>query len=253
MLTRLRSKHCLAVAFMALLFLGLATTLWAQEASAPTAAAPAAATTAPAPPKPDPAGTATGTIADVPAKVAGNPTLQEVAETVGHNKIAINMMWTLIAGFLVMFMQAGFAMVETGFCRAKNASHTMLMNFLIYAIGMTGYWILGFGLQMGGVGGTPLGGGTAGLLNPPQPRPPRQIEEQHQIQHNRRRQNRIAAQKIHFDLHRVAQPAKNVDVVPALFVVAARRVVVDAHLVVNLAVQIGIQVRLQNIFEHAEL
>ncbi|MDD5558233.1 ammonium transporter [Candidatus Methylomirabilis sp.] len=73
------------------------------------------------------------------------------------------MVWTLIAGFLVMFMQAGFAMVETGFCRAKNASHTMLMNFLIYAIGMTGYWILGFGLQMGGVGGTPLGGGTAGL------------------------------------------------------------------------------------------
>lgn len=163
MLTRLRSKQCLAVAFMALLFLGLATTLWAQEAPAPTAAAPAAATAAPAPPKPDPAGTATGTIADVPAKVAGNPTLQEVAETAGHNKIAINMVWTLIAGFLVMFMQAGFAMVETGFCRAKNASHTMLMNFLIYAIGMTGYWILGFGLQMGGVGGTPLGGGTAGL------------------------------------------------------------------------------------------
>src|SRR5574337_548982 len=164
MLTRLRSKQCLAVAFMALLFLGLATTLWAQEAPAPTAAAPAAATTAPAPPKPDPAGTATGTIADVPAKVAGNPTLQEVAETVGHNKIAINMMWTLIAGFLVMFMQAGFALVETGFCRAKNASHTMLMNFLVYAIGMTGYWVLGFGLQMGGVGAlSTLGNGTAGL------------------------------------------------------------------------------------------
>src|SRR5574337_1318506 len=162
MFTQLKRYVVLATACMALLVLGLATTLWAQEAPAPGAPAPAA-TAAPAPPKPDPAGTATGTIADVPAKVAGNPTLQEVAETVGHNKIAINMMWTLVAGFLVMFMQAGFAMVETGFCRAKNASHTMLMNFLIYAIGMTGYWILGFGLQMGGVGGTPLGGGTAGL------------------------------------------------------------------------------------------
>jgi Amt family ammonium transporter len=87
----------------------------------------------------------------------------EVAEVVGHNRIAINMMWTLIAGFLVMFMQAGFALVETGFCRAKNAAHTMLMNFMVYALGMAGYWILGFGLQMGGVGGTPLAGGTGGL------------------------------------------------------------------------------------------
>ena len=54
-----------------------------------------------------------------------NPTLPEVMETVGHNKISINIVWTLVAGFLVMFMQAGFAMVETGFTRAKNAAHTM--------------------------------------------------------------------------------------------------------------------------------
>ena len=73
-------------------------------------------------------------------------------ETVGHNKIAINFVWTLLAGFLVMFMQAGFAMVETGFTRAKNAAHTMAMNFMIYPIGMLGYWICGFALQMGGVG-----------------------------------------------------------------------------------------------------
>jgi len=86
-----------------------------------------------------------------------------VAEAAGHNRIAINILWTLITGFLVMFMQAGFALVETGFCRAKNAAHTMLMNFMVYAIGMTGYWMLGFGLQMGGVGGTPLAGGTGAL------------------------------------------------------------------------------------------
>ena len=61
-------------------------------------------------------------------------------------------MWTLLTGFLVMFMQAGFALVETGFCRAKNAAHTMAMNFMIYPIGMMGYWICGFALQMGGVG-----------------------------------------------------------------------------------------------------
>ena len=168
MLVHLRRKEVLVLAFfMTLMFFGLTTTLWAQEAPAPaaTAAAEAPAPPPPAAPKaPDPAGTATGTIADVTAKEVGKPTLQEVAETAGHNKIAINMVWTLIAGFLVMFMQAGFAMVETGFCRAKNASHTMLMNFLVYAIGMTGYWVLGFALQMGGVGAlSALGNGTAGL------------------------------------------------------------------------------------------
>src|SRR5258708_22141058 len=83
--------------------------------------------------------------------------------TVGHNKISINIVWTLITGFLVMFMQAGFAMVETGFCRAKNAAHTMSMNFMVYPIGMIGYWICGFALQMGGVGGVATLGGTAPL------------------------------------------------------------------------------------------
>jgi Amt family ammonium transporter len=127
--------------------------------------APAAPVTAPAPPpsKPDPAGTATGGIADVTAKVAGKPTLEELADFVGHNRVAINMVWTLVAGFLVMFMQAGFALAESGFCRAKNVGHTMMMNFMVYAIGMTGYWIMGFALHMGGVGALGTLGGTGVL------------------------------------------------------------------------------------------
>jgi nitrogen regulatory protein PII len=77
------------------------------QAQAP-AAAPAAVN--------DPTGATTGTAKDVPVKDPANPTLiREVMDTVGHNKIAINFMWTLLCGFLVMFMQAGFAMVETGF------------------------------------------------------------------------------------------------------------------------------------------
>ncbi len=129
--------------------------------------APAQATAAaPAPPKPDPGGSATGGIGDITAKTSGKPTVEEIAETVGHNKISINIMWTLVAGFLVMFMQAGFALCETGLTRAKNASHTMMMNFMVYALGMTGYWILGFALQMGGVGAvSALSGGTANLSN----------------------------------------------------------------------------------------
>src|SRR5216117_4024269 len=71
------------------------------------------------------------------------------------NTIAINFVWTLMAGFLVMFMQAGFAMVETGFTRAKNAAHTITMNFMVYGIAMLAYWAVGFALQAGGVG--PLG------------------------------------------------------------------------------------------------
>ena len=111
----------------------------------------------------DPSGAVTGTASDVPVKDAKNPTLPEVMEVVGHNRIAINMVWTLLAGFLVMFMQAGFAMVETGFTRAKNVAHTMSMNFMVYAIGMLGYWICGYALQMGGVGAVAALGGTPGL------------------------------------------------------------------------------------------
>ncbi len=111
----------------------------------------------------DPSGANTGGIADVTAAEAGKPTLEEVAATAGHNKISINIMWTLITGFLVMFMQAGFALVETGFTRAKNAAETMTMNFVVYVLGMTGYWICGYALQMGGVGAVASLGGTPGL------------------------------------------------------------------------------------------
>jgi Amt family ammonium transporter len=113
--------------------------------------------------EPDPSGTKTGTIADVPAAKPGEPTLAELGDAVGHSRIAINFIWTLIAGFLVMFMQAGFAMVETGFTRAKNVAHTMGMNFLVYAIGMLGFWICGFAVMFGGVGAVGALGGTPGL------------------------------------------------------------------------------------------
>jgi Amt family ammonium transporter len=144
------------------LVLALAGKVLSQDKPAP---APAAAAAAPAPPpsKPDPSGTATGGIADVTAKEAGKPTIVEIAEAVGHNKVAINMMWTLITGFLVMFMQAGFALAETGFTRAKNVAHTMMMNFMVYAVGMTGYWIMGYALHMGGVGALGTLGGTGVL------------------------------------------------------------------------------------------
>lgn len=84
--------------------------------------------------------------------MAAEPTLSELAKNLADTQVALNIVWTMVAGFLVMFMQAGFALVETGLTRAKNAAHTMGMNFLVYAIGIIGFYFVGFGLQMGGVG-----------------------------------------------------------------------------------------------------
>jgi Amt family ammonium transporter len=94
------------------------------------------------------------------------PVATALANHVGQNRIAINLVWTLVTGYLVMFMQAGFALVETGFTRAKSASHTMMMNFMVYGLGMLGYFIAGFAFQFGGLGtqgGATTLGGTAGL------------------------------------------------------------------------------------------
>src|SRR5690349_9462348 len=76
---------------------------------------------------------------------------------------SLNLAWVLLCGFLVMFMQAGFALVETGFTRARNAAHTMAMNLVIYPVGVLGFWLVGYGLMLGGVPEWPsLGAGTSG-------------------------------------------------------------------------------------------
>src|SRR4051794_13120973 len=111
----------------------------------------------------DPGGTLTGTISDVPVTdTKTGLTLGDIANQVGQNKIGINFTWTLICGFLVMFMQAGFAMVEAGLCRVKNANHTYMMNFFVYGCGLFAYWIIGFAIQMGGAAGN----GNLGGLQP---------------------------------------------------------------------------------------
>ncbi len=97
------------------------------------------------------------------AQTKAEPLATQLADSVGHNKISINFVWTLVTGFLVMFMQAGFAMVETGLTRAKNVAHTMTMNMLIYPLGMLGFWVCGFAFMFGGMGALGTLGGTATL------------------------------------------------------------------------------------------
>jgi Amt family ammonium transporter len=81
-----------------------------------------------------------------------DPTLPDVVKSIADTQVALNIVWTILAGALVMFMQAGFALVETGLTRAKSAAHTMGMNFFVYAVGIIGFYFVGFGLQMGGMG-----------------------------------------------------------------------------------------------------
>ena len=75
---------------------------------------------------------------------------QEILESSSSsNEVAINTIWTLIAAFLVFFMQPGFAMVETGFTRAKNAANILMKNLLDFSIGSIAFWLIGFGIMFG--------------------------------------------------------------------------------------------------------
>ena len=67
---------------------------------------------------------------------------------------SVDTMWVLIAAALVFFMQAGFAMVETGFTRAKNAANIIMKNLMDFCIGSVAFWVIGFGIMFG----TSLGG-----------------------------------------------------------------------------------------------
>jgi len=64
-------------------------------------------------------------------------------------KMAINTVWTLVAAFLVFFMQAGFAMVETGLTRSKNAGNIIMKNLMDFAIGSLAFFAVGFGIMFG--------------------------------------------------------------------------------------------------------
>ncbi len=94
----------------------------------------------------------------------GTETLNDVATTANKAYYGANFTWVMICAFMVFFFQCGFAMVETGFCRGKNAAHTMTMNFMVFLVGAVGYFLVGFALQMGGSGGAAgLGSGGSAL------------------------------------------------------------------------------------------
>jgi len=93
----------------------------------------------------------------------GSETLADVATTANKAYFGANFTWVMICAFMVFFFQCGFAMVETGFCRGKNAAHTITMNFMVFLVGAVGYFLVGFALQMGGSGGA-VGLGSGGSV-----------------------------------------------------------------------------------------
>lgn len=77
------------------------------------------------------------------------------------NKVAIDTLWVLVAAFLVFWMNAGFALVETGLCRAKNSVNILAKNFVVFAISSIAFYIIGWGFMFGD-GNSIIG--THGLL-----------------------------------------------------------------------------------------
>jgi Amt family ammonium transporter len=119
---------------------------------------------------PDPTGGAAGAWAtpagDGKGDTPGSLASSDLYDRIAHNLFSINMVWALVTGFLVMFMQAGFAMVETGMCRAKNAAHTIAMNFMIYPLGCLGFWAYGFAFGWGNWFNGPVAPGWYSSLGP---------------------------------------------------------------------------------------
>ncbi len=185
-------QACSLLLLVSSIFLGLLTPLLADD------------------PKPDPAGIATGDktnavdaggtafmvteptdktapnyaqakkdFDDFKAQADKEPLAVKLADSVGHVRVATNAAWTLNTGYLVLFMQAGFALLTCGLVRKKNAGHLMMLNFAAYVFAFVAYWAVGYAFQFGAVavnaapanlGGTPtlnhflLGSGLWGFL-----------------------------------------------------------------------------------------
>jgi Amt family ammonium transporter len=74
---------------------------------------------------------------------------QDTAAQIHDNKVAMDTMWTLVTAFLVFFMNLGFALVESGLCRAKNCVNILFKNYIVFAASSVAFLLLGFGIMFG--------------------------------------------------------------------------------------------------------
>ena len=89
-------------------------------------------------------------VANLFAEEAPKPTPESVQAGLDALSNNLNIVWTCITAFLVFFMQAGFAMVETGFTRAKSACNIMMKNLMDFCLGSVAFFLIGFGFMFGG-------------------------------------------------------------------------------------------------------
>ena len=176
-----KNVHTIVMAAIVIALILLIRPAVAEESPSQGGAPQVTATQAPEP-QPDPAGIATGSKADA-IDAAGNafvvteptdtkapdyaekkkqyqeykeqaakePLAVKLADTVGHVRIATNFNWTLVTGYLVLFMQAGFALLTCGLVRRKNAAHLMMLNFAAYVFAFLAYYACGYAFQFGAV------------------------------------------------------------------------------------------------------
>jgi Amt family ammonium transporter len=86
--------------------------------------------------------------------------VQEAAAAIDNTKVAMDTMWTLLTAFLVFFMNLGFALVESGLCRAKNTVNILAKNYIVFAVSSVAFLLVGFGFMFGDGNGFI---GTSGL------------------------------------------------------------------------------------------
>src|SRR5260370_12152557 len=101
------------------------------------------------------------------AQLAKEPLAGKLADAVGHTRIGTNFSWTLLTGYLVLFMQAGFALLTCGLVRKKNVAHLMMLNFAAYVFAFLAYYAVGYAFQFGAVAinAAPASLGGAPTLN----------------------------------------------------------------------------------------
>src|SRR5437868_1497694 len=92
-----------------------------------------------------------------PAFAQDEPTAKSVQDGLTLLGTQVNLLWVVLGAVLVIFMQAGFALVETGFCRAKHAAHVVSTNFAIFGLGFVAFFLVGYSFMFGGYSSALLG------------------------------------------------------------------------------------------------
>lgn len=84
-----------------------------------------------------------------PAEAPATAAVDETAKTLADLRVGLDTLWVLLCGMLVFFMNAGFALVESGFARSKNTVNILAKNFIVFALSTIAFWVIGWGIMFG--------------------------------------------------------------------------------------------------------